>query len=194
MAETIPNKAKGSSLAAAWINRALRLLSRARPARENQTSTTMPLTSDSSKKTDEPQRLRRIVEQASISADSAYLSMLNRRGLGELAAKAGRVGDGKVNIRIRTSEHEPQRHMRIKHALSQNPRNTLVEMDYQSPIGEFLRRLQLKHWHIHFGLAPGYLVEQFALESTHLLLVLDDHQCVEPHHIPISVMVKAVVA
>ncbi len=118
--------------------------------------------------------------------------MLNGRGLGELATKAGRVAGQKVNVRIRTSEHEPQRHMRIKHALSRNPRNHLVEIDYQSPIGEFLRRLDRKDWHFHFGLAPGYLVEQFALESTHLLLVLDDHQCVEPHHVPISVMTKAV--
>ena len=97
-----------------------------------------------------------------------------------------------VNVRIRTSKDEPQRHMGIKHALSRNPRNTLVEMDYQSPIGEFLRRLDLEDWHFHFGLAPRYLIDQFALESTHLLLVLDDHQCVEPHHIPISVMIKAV--
>lgn len=192
MAGAIPNEAKGSSKAATWITRALRLLGRSRTTSGNETTATRPLASDSRKKTNEPRRLRQVLERSSISADSAYLRILYRRGLGELATKAGRVAGQNVNVRIRTSKDEPQRHMRIKHALSRNPRNTLVEMDYQSPIGEFLRRLDLEHWHFHFGLAPRYLIDQFALESTHLLLVLDDHQCVEQHHIPISVMIKAV--
>lgn len=192
MAGVVPNETKGSSKTATWITRALRLLGRPRPATGNETTVTRPLTSDSHKKINEPRRLRQTIEQSSISADSTFLRILYRRGLGELATKAGCVAGQKVNVRIRTSEHEPQRHIGIKRALSRNPRNTLVEMDYQSPIGEFLRRLDRKHWHFHFGLAPGYLIEQFALESTHLLLVLDDHQCVEPHHVPISVMAKAV--
>lgn len=192
MPAAISKEAKGRSKTAAWITRALRLLGRPRSASGNEITATRPLTSDSRKKINEPRRLRQVLEQSSISADSTYLAILHQRGLGELATKAGQVTGQKVNVRIRTSTHEPHRHMRIMHALSRNPRNHLVEMDYQSPIGEFLRRLDLKHWHFHFGLAPGYLIEQFALESTHLLLVLDDHQCVEPHHVPISVMIKAV--
>ena len=193
MPEAIPHEANGRRRkAAAWITRALRLLSWPRPESTNRTTIARPLISDPGKKAIEALRLRQTLERSSISADGAYLSKLHRRGLGKLATKAC-VADQKVNVRLRISEHEPQRHMGIKHALSRNPRNTLVEMDYQSPIGEFLRQLDLEDCHIHFGLAPGYLFEQLASESTHLLLVIDDDLCVDPHHVPISVMAEAVI-
>jgi hypothetical protein len=141
------------------------------------------------------QRLRQILHRdCSISADSAVLSSHHRRGFGNVVGNAGRMANVKVSVRLRTSDEQPMRHLGIKHALGRNQQNVLVEVNYKQPIREFFERIDRKNHHVHFGPAPDYVVDEFREQFTHLYLVMDDDQCVSPHHIPLSLAMKAVVA
>ena len=141
------------------------------------------------------QRLRQILDRGcSISADSAVLSSHHRRGFGNVVGNAGRMANVKVSVRLRTSDEQPMRHLGLKHALGRNQQNVLVEVNYKLPIREFFQRIDRKNHHVHFGPAPDYVVDEFREQFTHLYLVMDDDQCVSPHHIPLSLARKAVVA